>query len=99
MGFWDAVDGSFVHLFVDSTQSGISCCVEVDFGRGPASTLPRDYGYDYYGTEEMYDGINGEPMQTHIFMGVVHYQRLRHMVADKVHENFFTRSFGTAVWS
>ncbi|CAD7924526.1 unnamed protein product [Amoebophrya sp. A120] len=43
----------------------------------------KDYGYDYYGTEELYDGIHGEPMKTHIFMGCVYYQRLRHMVADK----------------
>ena len=29
------------------------------------------------------DWLHGEPMQTHIFMGCVYYQRLRHMVADK----------------
>lgn len=44
----------------------------------------RDAGYAYYGTEELYDGIHGEPMQTHIFMGLIYYQRLRHMVADKM---------------
>jgi len=43
----------------------------------------RDYGYAYYGTEELYDGIHGKPKQSHIFMGVIYYQRLRHMVSDK----------------
>lgn len=40
-------------------------------------------GYDYYGTETMYSGIDGREMNARIFMGVVHYQRLRHMVSDK----------------
>ncbi|CAD7935226.1 unnamed protein product [Amoebophrya sp. A25] len=48
------------------------------FGR-----ILHDNGFDYYGTEELYDGVSGEPMKTHIFMGCVYYQRLRHMVADK----------------
>lgn len=40
-------------------------------------------GYDYYGTECLYSGVYGVPMQAHIFMGVIYYQRLRHMVYDK----------------
>ncbi|XP_066595001.1 DNA-directed RNA polymerase I subunit RPA2 isoform X2 [Prorops nasuta] len=40
-------------------------------------------GYNYYGTERMYSGINGEELKADIFFGVVHYQRLRHMVSDK----------------
>ena len=40
-------------------------------------------GFDYYGTETMYSGINGEMMKAEIFIGVVYYQRLRHMVSDK----------------
>lgn len=40
-------------------------------------------GYNYYGTECMYSGIDGREMEAQIFFGVVHYQRLRHMVADK----------------
>lgn len=31
----------------------------------------------------MISGITGQPLEAHIFMGVVYYQRLRHMVADK----------------
>lgn len=40
-------------------------------------------GYNYYGTERMYSGIDGREMTVQIFFGVVHYQRLRHMVSDK----------------
>ncbi|CAH1407605.1 unnamed protein product [Nezara viridula] len=40
-------------------------------------------GYNYYGTEKMYSGINGCEMNAAIFFGIVHYQRLRHMVSDK----------------
>ncbi|KAL5280678.1 POLR1B family protein [Megaselia abdita] len=40
-------------------------------------------GYNYFGTERLYSGVDGREMQADIFMGVVHYQRLRHMVFDK----------------
>lgn len=48
------------------------------FGR-----LLEEAGYDYYGTETMYSGIDGSEISARIFFGVVHYQRLRHMVSDK----------------
>jgi len=50
----------------------------------------EDAGYNYYGTETLYSGINGVEMTAEIFMGVIHYQRLRHMVSDK----FQVRSLG-----
>ncbi|CAG9794694.1 unnamed protein product [Diatraea saccharalis] len=40
-------------------------------------------GYNYYGTERMYSGVDGREMTADIFFGVIHYQRLRHMVSDK----------------
>ncbi|KAJ4447595.1 hypothetical protein ANN_09602, partial [Periplaneta americana] len=40
-------------------------------------------GYNYHGTERMYSGIDGREIKADIFFGVVHYQRLRHMVSDK----------------
>lgn len=53
----------------------------------PASThfgnLLRKSGYNFYGTERMYSGVDGREFEADIFFGVVYYQRLRHMVADK----------------
>ncbi|XP_053694116.1 DNA-directed RNA polymerase I subunit RPA2 [Sabethes cyaneus] len=40
-------------------------------------------GYNYFGTERMYSGVDGREMKADIFFGIVHYQRLRHMVSDK----------------
>ncbi|XP_055386026.1 DNA-directed RNA polymerase I subunit RPA2 [Condylostylus longicornis] len=47
-------------------------------------------GYNYYGTERLYSGVDGREMVADIFFGIVHYQRLRHMVFDK----FQVRSTG-----
>lgn len=59
---------------------------------------PADYfgeqllksGYNYHGNEPMYSGATGEELRADIYMGVVYYQRLRHMVNDK----FQVRSTG-----
>lgn len=40
-------------------------------------------GYNFHGNEPMYSGITGEELHADIYMGVVYYQRLRHMVNDK----------------
>ncbi|KAL0070101.1 hypothetical protein AAF712_002588 [Marasmius tenuissimus] len=40
-------------------------------------------GYNYYGNEPMYSGITGQEFSADIYLGVVYYQRLRHMVLDK----------------
>ncbi|KAF1816297.1 beta and beta-prime subunits of DNA dependent RNA-polymerase [Eremomyces bilateralis CBS 781.70] len=43
----------------------------------------RAAGYNYYGNEPMYSGITGEELHADIYVGLVYYQRLRHMVSDK----------------
>ena len=40
-------------------------------------------GYNYHGNEPMYSGITGREFAADIYVGVVFYQRLRHMVNDK----------------
>jgi len=40
-------------------------------------------GYNYHGSEVLYSGITGVELKADIFIGVVYYQRLRHMVKDK----------------
>ena len=43
----------------------------------------RAAGYNYLGNEPMYSGITGQELRADIYLGVVFYQRLRHMVNDK----------------
>lgn len=40
-------------------------------------------GFNYYGTERMFSGIDGGMMTAEIFIGLIYYIRLRHMVSDK----------------
>ncbi|KAJ3116756.1 hypothetical protein HK100_000981 [Physocladia obscura] len=40
-------------------------------------------GFNYHGNEAMYSGITGQEFKADIYIGVVYYQRLRHMVSDK----------------
>lgn len=43
----------------------------------------RQAGYNFHGNEPMYSGITGREFAADIYLGVVYYQRLRHMVNDK----------------
>lgn len=42
-------------------------------------------GYNRFGTEVMYNPYNGMKMDAAIFIGPTMYQRLKHMVQDKIH--------------
>lgn len=65
-------------LFGDGTSFGN---LDIDTISAKLSEL----NYESYGNEVMYDGLTGEQMETSIFIGPVFYQRLKHMVNDKVH--------------
>lgn len=43
------------------------------------------YGFDHNGNEMMYNGQTGEMFEAAIFINPTYYQRLKHMVDDKVH--------------
>jgi DNA-directed RNA polymerase II subunit RPB2 len=49
------------------------------------SKLLRDHGYQSRGFEIMYHGHTGRKMMAQVFLGPTYYQRLRHMVDDKIH--------------
>uniref|UniRef100_A0A1B6DRA4 DNA-directed RNA polymerase subunit beta n=1 Tax=Clastoptera arizonana TaxID=38151 RepID=A0A1B6DRA4_9HEMI len=43
------------------------------------------HGFNYQGKDFFYSGISGEPLEAYIYSGPVYYQRLKHMVQDKMH--------------
>ena len=49
------------------------------------SKLLRDEGYQSRGFEVMYNGHTGKKLVAQVFLGPTYYQRLRHMVDDKIH--------------
>ncbi|THY99384.1 beta and beta-prime subunits of DNA dependent RNA-polymerase [Aureobasidium pullulans] len=49
------------------------------------SDLLRQHGFQQRGFEVMYNGHTGRKMNAQVFLGPTYYQRLRHMVDDKIH--------------
>lgn len=42
-------------------------------------------GFNYLGKDCLTSGITGEPLSAYIYFGPVYYQKLKHMVQDKMH--------------
>ncbi len=70
--------GCFIGAYGDSTPF-TDCTVE-DIAKNLEKT-----GLERYGNEIMYNGRTGEQIKTEIFIGPTYYQRLKHMVTDKIH--------------
>ena len=49
------------------------------------SQLLSEYNYQPRGNEVMYNGHTGRKINAQIFLGPTYYQRLKHMVDDKIH--------------
>lgn len=50
-----------------------------------ASQVLVQHGFSYSGKDMLTSGVTGETIEAYIFMGPVFYQKLKHMVMDKMH--------------
>jgi DNA-directed RNA polymerase II subunit RPB2 len=75
---------------------GKACCLRGLLGdgtpfereRASVESIGRElaqYGYESRGNETLFNGFTGQWLPGSVFVGPVHYQRLRHHVIDKVH--------------
>lgn len=69
-----------IHLgsFIDATPFTVSNRV------GVVRKSLIESGFHPYGHETLYNGQTGEILESEIFMGPIYYQRLKHMVEDKI---------------
>eukprot|EP01038_Epipyxis_sp_PR26KG_P008520 gene8520-11517_t len=65
-------EGDATPFMEDLTVESISKCLS-------------DQGYQKHGNECMYNGHTGRPLESLIFFGPTFYQRLKHLVDDKIH--------------
>lgn len=77
---------------IECVLGKLGCLVGNDFDATPFCNqdITKAYddlqsqGYERYGNEVLYNGINGEQIPTDIFIGPTYMLRLKHMVDDKV---------------
>ena len=58
------------------------------FGGSKLSEMSQaliDKGFSYDGKDYLTSGITGEPLPAYVFTGPIYYQKLKHMVMDKMH--------------
>jgi DNA-directed RNA polymerase II subunit RPB2 len=68
---------------IDGTDADGTAFEDYDFKEVRKRLL--GFGYRDDGTEWLYNGMTGERMRTRIFIGPTYYQRLKHLVEDKIH--------------
>ena len=82
--------GALTGTFVDASPFQSADADTVIDPCADFATALEAAGFAKNGGEVMVSGVSGEPFPVDIYIGVVHYQRLRHMVSDK----FQVRSTG-----
>src|SRR5208283_820054 len=70
--------GSLGGLLMDGTAFGGN--TEEEF-----QEILKKNGFNEHGEEMLYDGLTGKMIKSRIFIGVVYYQRLHHLVSNKMH--------------
>lgn len=67
-------------------------CGATQYGTAFAGSAVEDmasiliaHGFDYSGKDALTSGITGEPLPAYVFQGPIYYQKLKHMVQDKMH--------------
>lgn len=73
--------GSLDGIFGDATPFTDQ---SIDPVEGIANMLKK-HGFQKYGNEKLFNGFTGEFLDSEIFIGPTYYQRLKHMVQDKIH--------------
>ncbi|KZS95369.1 beta and beta-prime subunits of DNA dependent RNA-polymerase [Sistotremastrum niveocremeum HHB9708] len=58
------------------------------FGGSKVEDMSRiliENGFSYSGKDMLTSGITGEPLEAYVYFGPIYYQKLKHMVMDKMH--------------
>ena len=79
--------------FIEVIQGKVCCTMGFYADATPFTNLSRETisnilaekcGFDRYGDEILYSGIEGTQLDVKLFIGPTYYQRLKHMVKDKI---------------
>jgi DNA-directed RNA polymerase beta subunit len=82
-----SLGGEFKDMFC-GTEHGTSVVDATCFRNFDIGVIQREaakYGYTCNGDEILYDGVTGKQLRCMVFFGVAFYQKLKHMVIDKIH--------------
>ena len=77
-GKYGSLSGTFPDATIFSESTGVIAMENIGDGL-------KELGYERRGWEKMYNGTTGEEFHALIYIGVCYYQRLKHMVQDKIH--------------
>jgi DNA-directed RNA polymerase II subunit RPB2 len=82
-----------ISQFIETQQTKQCSLLGVFGDSSPFQDIPlnkmgdvlESLGFERTGCEILYNGMTGEPLEHHIFIGPTYYERLQHQVEDKMH--------------